>query len=62
MLDSLKKRYCVLILQLKFQSIKTKKEPYIKVDTRELNGVPSTKCLSYIHWTNSSCYTKTNLP
>jgi len=41
--------------------IELKEEPYIRVDTRELNGVPNTKCLPYIHLANSLCYTKPSL-
>jgi len=45
------------LLQHKSQSIRIKEEPCIRVNTRELNGVPATKCLSYIHLANSLCYT-----
>ena len=41
--------------------VKLKEEPYIKVDTRELDEVPSTICLSYIHWADGLYYTKPNL-
>jgi len=50
-------QYIQRLLQLQSQSIKTKEEPYIRVNTRELNGVPATKCLPYIHLANGPCYT-----
>jgi len=37
------------ILQLKSQSVETKEESYIRINIRELNKVPSTTCLPYIH-------------
>jgi len=37
------------MLWLKSQSVKTKEEPYIKVNIREFDRVLSTKCLPYIH-------------
>jgi len=45
------------LLQPKSQSIRIKEKPYIRVNTRELNGVPATKCLPYIHLANGLCYT-----
>jgi len=41
--------------------VKLEKESCIKVNTRELDGAPSTKCLPYIHWANGPCYTKPSL-
>ena len=38
----------LLLLQLKTQNVKLTKKPYIKINTRELNRVFSTKYLSYI--------------
>jgi len=38
----------VLLLQFKIYRVKKRKELYIRVNTRELNGVLSTKCLYYI--------------
>ena len=38
-----------MLLQLKTQSVKLTKKSCIKINTRELNRVPSTKYLSYIH-------------
>ena len=42
--------------------MKLEEEPCIRVNTREFNGVPSTKCLPYIHLANGLYYTKTSLP
>ena len=50
------------MLQFKSQSVKIRKEPCIKINTRELNRVPNTKYLPYIHLANSLCYTKLSLP
>ena len=36
---------------------KTKKEPCIRVNIRELDRVPVTKCLPYIYLANGFCYT-----
>ena len=49
------------MLQLKIYKVKSKEEPYIRINTRELNRVPSTKYLSYICLANGPCYTKYNL-
>ena len=49
------------MLQLKTKS-KIKREILYWVNTRELNEVPSTKCLSYTHLANGPCYTKSSLP
>ena len=38
-----------MLLQLKSQSVKVKKKPYIRVNTRELDRVSSTKYLCYIY-------------
>ena len=58
-LDSLKKENWVLVLWLKTQSIN--KRILYRIYTRELDGVPVTKCLPYIYLANSLCYTKPNL-
>jgi len=50
------------ILQLKTQSIKSIKESYIRINTRELNRVPVIECLSYIYLANSLYYTEPSLP
>ena len=55
-----KKNEIVLLLQLKTKS-KVKKGILYWVNTRKLDGVPSTKCLSYIYIANSSYYTKSSL-
>jgi len=41
--------------------VKSTKESYIRVNTRELDRVPSTKCLSYIHLADDTYYTKPSL-
>jgi len=56
-LDSLKNWYWVLILQFKTYRVKSRKESCIRVNIKELNRVLFTKCLSYIHLANGSCYT-----
>ena len=50
-----------LVLQLKIYRVKLTKESYIRVDTRELDGVSVIKCLPYIHLANGLCYTKPSL-
>jgi len=47
------------MLWLKTYKVKSKEEPCI--NRRELDGVPSTKYLSYIHLANSLYYTKSSL-
>jgi len=42
-------RYDTLLLQFKTQSVKSGKEHCIRVNTRELNRVPSIKYLPYIY-------------
>jgi len=42
--------------------VKSKRRILYRDYTRELSGVPSTKCLPYIHLANGPCYTKPNLP
>ena len=49
------------MLQFKTQSVNSRKKSCIRVNTRELDGVLNTKCLSYIHLANSLCYTKSSL-
>jgi len=56
-LGSLKNWYWVLILQFKTYRVKSRKEPCIRVNIRELNGVLFLKCLPYIHLANGLCYT-----
>ena len=41
-------RYDTLLLQFKTQSVKSGKVHYIRVNTKELNRVPTIKYLSYI--------------
>jgi len=41
--------------------MKLEEEPCIRINTRELDKVPSTKCLPYIYLANSLCYTKSSL-
>ena len=43
------------VLWLKTYRIKSKAESFIRVNTRELNGVPVTKYLSYIYLANGLC-------
>jgi len=50
-----------LVLQLKTYRVKLTKESYIRVDTRELDGVSVIECLPYIHLANGLCYTKPSL-
>ncbi len=49
------------LLQFKTYKVKSEKEPCIGVNTRELDGISSTKCLSYTHLANSLYYTKSSL-
>ena len=44
------------MLQFKTYRVKLRKKPYIRVNTRELNRVPSTIYLLYIYWTNGLYY------
>ena len=48
------------MLWLKNYKVKSKEEPCIRINIRELDGVPSTKYLSYIHLANSLYYTKSS--
>jgi len=43
------------------QDLKLRKKSCIRVNTRELNGVLVTECLSYIYLANSLYYTKPSL-
>ena len=43
------------MLWFKTYGVKSRKESCIRVNTRELNRVPSIKCLPYIHLANSLC-------
>jgi len=49
------------MLQFKTYRIKLRRKPYISVNIRELNRVPSIKYLSYIHWTDNLYYIKPSL-
>jgi len=49
------------MLQFKTYKVKLGKEPYIRINIRELDRVPSTKCLPYLHWADSLYYTKPSL-
>ena len=51
-----------MILQLKSQSVYNERETLYWVNTRELNGVPVTKCLPYIYLANGPCYTNLAYP
>ena len=51
----------IFMLQFKTYKVKLRKESYIRVNTRKLNKVPSTKCLLYIYWTNGPYYIKSSL-
>jgi len=50
------------MLQFMTYKVKLEEEPCIRVNIREFNEVPSTKCLLYIYLANSPCYTKPSLP
>jgi len=50
------------LLQLKTYKVKSEKEPCIGINIRELYGISSAKCLSYIYLANSLYYTKSSLP
>ena len=49
------------MLQLKTYRVKSVKKPCIQINIRELNEVPSTKYLPYIHLANGPYYTKPSL-
>ena len=49
------------MLWLKTYRVKSKEEYCIKINIEELDGVLSTKYLSYIYLANSLCYTKSSL-
>jgi len=49
------------MLWLKTDRVKSKEKSYIRINIRELDGVSSTKYLSYIHLANSLYYTKFSL-
>ena len=49
------------MLQFKTYKVKSKEKSYIRVNIRELDRVPDTRCLPYIHLANSIYYTKPSL-
>ena len=49
------------MLWLKNYKVKSKEESCTRVNTRKLDGVPSTKYLFCIHLANSLYYTKSSL-
>ena len=50
------------LLQFKTYRVKSRTEPYNRINTRELNRVLVTKCLSYIHFATGLCYTNLAYP
>ena len=50
------------LLQFKTYRVKLRTEPHNRINTRELNRVLVTKCLSYIHFATGLCYTNKAYP
>ena len=44
---SIRPTYCWYVITIKTQSVKSRKESYISINTKELDRVLSIKCLSY---------------